>query len=57
VVAELITSDDVRATWSGLDISRQRAIVRSLMSITLNPAGRGARRPDLGKTVLITWTA
>jgi site-specific DNA recombinase len=57
VVADLITSDDVRATWDGLDISRKRAIIRSLMSITLNPAGRGARRPDLGKTVLITWTA
>jgi site-specific DNA recombinase len=57
VVAELITSDDVRATWDGLDISRKRAIIRSLMSITLMPAGRGARRPDLEKTVLITWTA
>jgi hypothetical protein len=57
VVGELITSADVRATWDGLDISRKRAIIRSLMSITLNPAGRGARRPDLTKTVLITWTA
>ena len=45
VVAELITSDDVRATWDGLDISRKRAIIRSLMSITLMP-GRARRPPS-----------
>lgn len=58
VVAELIISDDVRLTWDSLDMSRRRAIIRSLMPVvTLVPAGRGARRPDLEKTVLITWAA
>ena len=57
VVAELIISDDVRATWDSLDLSRRRAIIRSLMSVTLVPAGRGARRPDLTEKVRITWAA
>jgi site-specific DNA recombinase len=43
VVAELISSHDVRATWDGLDLSRKRAIIGALMQITLKPAGRGRR--------------
>jgi site-specific DNA recombinase len=56
VAAELITSDDVLADWDKLDISRQRAIVRSLMTVTLHPAGRGIRHPDLNRVVRIEWT-
>lgn len=52
---DLVTVDDVRACWASLDISRQRAVVRSLFEgIVLYPPGRGARRFDL-ESVEITW--
>lgn len=49
VLADLVTADDVRGTWQGLDLSRQRAVVRALTeAIVLHPVGRGSRRfnPD-----------
>jgi site-specific DNA recombinase len=57
VAAELITSSDVRATWQELDLSRQRAIIRALMTVTVNPAGRGARFPDPAKVFGLSWAA
>ena len=57
VAAELITAADVRVTWEALDISRKRAIIRALMSITLKPAGRGARFPDPERVFGLSWAA
>lgn len=54
VLGELITADDVRAAWDRLDLDRKRAVIDTLMTITLLPPGQGARifRPE---TVRIDW--
>jgi site-specific DNA recombinase len=57
VASELIMAEDVRATWDGLDLSRQRAIIRSLMNVTLKPAGRGARNPAPERVFGLSWAA
>jgi len=51
----LITSVDVQATWDGMNISEQRAVVRSVARITLRPPGCGCRKPDLDQLVRIGW--
>ena len=38
-----------------LDLTRQRAVIKTLMSITLHSPGRGARRPFDPATVTIAW--
>lgn len=43
-LAGVLGAADIRATWDGLSLDRQRAIIRTLMTITLYPARRG-RRP------------
>jgi site-specific DNA recombinase len=53
--AVLITSADVRATWEAMDISERRAVVRSVMRVTLKPPGCGCRNPDLDQLVRIAW--
>ena len=37
--------DAVAAAWSGLDIDRQRAIVRALLAIEMHSPGKGSRPP------------
>jgi site-specific DNA recombinase len=52
-VAELATSDDVAATWAGLSIQAKREVIRTLMTVTILPSGKGARfNPE---QVAITW--
>jgi site-specific DNA recombinase len=41
VLADLVTADDVRATWHRLPIERQRAVVDILYAVTLLPRGPG----------------
>jgi site-specific DNA recombinase len=53
--ALLITSTDVRATWEAMDMAERRAVVRSVMRITLKPPGCGCRKPDLDQLVRISW--
>jgi site-specific DNA recombinase len=53
--AVLVTSTDVRATWKGMDISEQRAVIRSVARVTLRPPGCGCRKPDLDQLVRIAW--
>lgn len=55
-LAPLLTADDVRAEWLGLDIDRRRAIIETLVTVTIHPAGRGARVFD-SETVRIEWRA
>lgn len=57
VASELLTAEDVRGTWKRLDISRQRAIIKSLITVTLNPVGRGCRLPDPERSFDIAWAA
>jgi site-specific DNA recombinase len=40
--------------WRGLDLSRQRAVIEALMTVTINPVGRGARRPKVEAIVSVT---
>lgn len=57
-VAGLIACDDVEAGWNDLDLSRRRAVIDYLMTVTVLPAQRG-RRPGGGywdpNAVRIDW--
>ncbi|MEU9861352.1 recombinase family protein [Streptomyces sp. NPDC047971] len=54
----LVGADDVEAAWKGLDLSRQRAVLDYLMTVTVLPARRG-RIPGGGywdpEAVRIDW--
>jgi len=54
VVGPLVQAADVQAVWVGLDLDRQRAVLDALVTVTLQPPGRGTRtfRPE---TVQIRW--
>jgi site-specific DNA recombinase len=43
-LAGFTDADDVRAAWDGVSVSRRKAVVDTLMTVTLLPAPRG-RRP------------
>jgi hypothetical protein len=43
--------------WADLDLSRRREVIRALGTVTLHPAGRGARGYDIGPLVRIESTA
>jgi len=53
--AILVTANDVRAAWDGMNISERRAAIRPVMRVTLKPAGCGCRNPDLDRLVQISW--
>ena len=55
VLAPLIAAENAASVWETLDISRKRAVIKTLMSITLHSPGRGARRPFDPATVKVTW--
>jgi hypothetical protein len=55
VLAPLVAAENAAAVWETLDLSRQRAIIKTLMGITLHSPGRGARRPFDPATVTVTW--
>jgi site-specific DNA recombinase len=38
--------------WDGLDLSRRREVIRALATVTLLPAGRGAREFDAAKVLV-----
>ncbi len=48
-LAAFAAADDVRATWEGLSLGRQREIVRYLLEVKLPPPGRGVRHFDRSK--------
>ena len=55
VLAPLIAAQNAAELWETLDISRQRAVIKTLMSVTLHSPGRGARRPFDPATVTVAW--
>jgi hypothetical protein len=55
VLAPLVAAKNAASVWADLDLSRQRAVIKTLMSITLHSPGRGARRPFDPATVAVTW--
>lgn len=54
ILAPLVGVSDVRTRWSALSVEDRREVIAHLMSITIDPAGRGARSFD-PETVRIAW--
>ena len=55
VLAPLVAAENAAELWETLDLSRKRAVIKTLMAITLHSPGRGAPRPFDPATVSITW--
>ena len=55
VLAPLVAAENAAAVWAGLDISRKRAVIKTLMSVTLHSPGKGPRRAFDPATVQVTW--
>ncbi len=55
VLAPLVAAENAAQVWEELDLSRKRAVIKMLMSITLHSPGRGARGPFDPSTVTVTW--
>jgi site-specific DNA recombinase len=51
-LAPLVAAENVTEAFDGLDLARKRAVIRRLMSVTLRPAGRGAKRFDPESVVI-----
>jgi DNA invertase Pin-like site-specific DNA recombinase len=51
VLAPLVTAGDVAAAWETLSLSLKRAVVDTLMTVTLHPSGSGARKFDPGRVL------
>ena len=43
MLIELVDAENVRATWDGLGLDRQRAVVRLLVDVTVHPGGGGRK--------------
>lgn len=54
VLGPLVAAENVGRVWDVLDVDRRRAVVETLMNVTIHPPGRGTRtfRPE---TVQIEW--
>ena len=55
VLAPLLAAESAATVWESLDLARKRAVIKTLMSITLHSPGRGARRAFDPATVEVTW--
>jgi len=55
VLAPLAAAGNAAALWQDLDLSRKRAIIRTLMTITLRSPGKGSRVGFDPATVEVTW--
>jgi site-specific DNA recombinase len=53
VLAPLVAAQNVAAAWQALGDDRRRAVVDALMTVTLHPAGRGARVFDPDKVISV----
>jgi hypothetical protein len=55
VLAPLVAAENAAAAWADMDLSLQRAVIKTLMTITLLSPGKGARRAFDPATVQVTW--
>jgi hypothetical protein len=55
VLAPLVAAENAGSVWETLDLSRKRAVIKTLMTITLLSPGKGARRAFDPATVQVTW--
>lgn len=51
----LLAAENPVEEWKGYGTDRKRAAVDALMTVTLNPAGRGARVFDALKVISVEW--
>ncbi len=51
----MVTATSVATTWDKMDLARQRAVIKNLMTITLHTLGRGFRCDFDPATVTIDW--
>lgn len=56
MLASLVAAENAAAVWEDLDLSRKRAVIKTLMDITLLSPGKGARRAFDPVTVQVTWS-
>lgn len=52
-LGNLVGAQDIRAAWEGLDLERRRGVVDALMTIHINPVGRGKRFDP--ESIRIDW--
>jgi site-specific DNA recombinase len=55
VLTPLVAAENAAAVWESLDLSRQRAVIRTLMTIMVLSPGKGARQAFDPATVQVTW--
>jgi site-specific DNA recombinase len=55
VLTPLVAAGNAASAWTGLDLSRKRAVIKTLMTITLHSPGKGARRAFDPATVRVSW--
>jgi hypothetical protein len=55
VLAPLVAASNAKQVWDDMDLARKRAVIRTLMTITLRSPGRGARRAFDPATVKVDW--
>ena len=55
MLAPLVAAENAAVLWAGLDISRKRAVIKTLMSVTLHSPGKGPRRAFDPATVQVAW--
>jgi site-specific DNA recombinase len=54
VLAPLVAAENAAAVWADLDLAVKRAVIKTLMTITLHSPGRGTRTFD-PDTVTVDW--
>ena len=55
MLAPLLAAENAATVWESLDLARKRAVIKTLMTITLRSPGRGARRAFDPATVQVAW--
>jgi site-specific DNA recombinase len=55
VLAPLVAATNAAQVWEEMDLARKRAVIWTLMTITLRSPGRGARRAFDPNTVEVDW--
>ena len=55
VLTPLVAAENAAGAWEGLDLSRKRAVITTLMTITLCSPGRGASRVFDPATLEVCW--
>jgi DNA invertase Pin-like site-specific DNA recombinase len=56
ILADLVTSEDVRAAWKSVGLDRQRAVIDLLYVVTLLPRGPGRKPAEIESVQMIPRT-